>query len=240
MIVIPAVDIRNGNSVRLKQGKVEFETIHSTDPVFTAKLWKAKGAKRLHVVDLDGAISETNQNSKIIKEICESVKIPVEFGGGIRSMERLKEVFKMGVSFAVLGTAAVYNPLIVKNAVSKYGADKIIAAVDVKDGKIAVGGWKEISHIDADEFIDSLKEFGIEEIIYTNIARDGMLNGPDFDGLEKILKKNIKVISSGGIKSVDDLLKLKQYEKDGLTGAIVGSALYTDSFNLEEAVKIVE
>jgi phosphoribosylformimino-5-aminoimidazole carboxamide ribotide isomerase len=240
MIVIPAIDIRNGNSVRLKQGRVEDETVHSTDPLFMAKLWKAKGAKRIHIIDLDGAISESNQNQEIIKTICKNVDIDIEVGGGIRSIEKVDKVFKMGASFAIFGTAAIYQPELVREAVEKYGPEKIIAAVDAKDGKIAVGGWKEISHISVDDFIIELQSLFIKQIIYTDISRDGMLTGPDFDGLTKLCKSGMSIISSGGIKTVDDLIKLKQYEKDGLIGAIVGSALYTDNFKLEEAIKIVE
>ncbi|MDR3048392.1 MAG: 1-(5-phosphoribosyl)-5-[(5-phosphoribosylamino)methylideneamino]imidazole-4-carboxamide isomerase [Elusimicrobiota bacterium] len=240
MIVIPAIDIRNGNSVRLKQGRIEDETIHSTDPVFIAKLWKAKGAKRLHVIDLDGAISESNQNEKIIKEICKTLDIDIEVGGGIRTIEKADKIFKMGASFVIFGTSAIYQPELVREAVEKYGPEKIIAAVDAKDGKIAVGGWKEVSHIGVDDFVAELQSMFIKQIIYTDIKRDGMLTGPDFDGLEKLCKSGMSVIASGGIKTIDDLKNLKSYESKGLIGAIVGSALYTDDFKLEEAVKAAQ
>lgn len=241
MIVIPAIDIRQGNSVRLKQGKVDAETIHSTDPVFIAKLWKAKGAKRIHVVDLDGALNGGNQNEKIIKEICKTVEdVPVEVGGGIRSMEKIDEVFKMGASYVILGTVAVYNPDIVRKAVEKYGPEKIIVAVDARDGYVAIGGWKDITPVKVMDLIDKLKENGIQEILYTDISRDGMLTGPDFQGLKKISKSGLRIIASGGVKTIDDLIKLKEYEKDGVFAAIVGSALYTDDFKLEEAIRVLE
>ncbi len=240
MIVIPAIDIRQGNSVRLKQGKIDAETVHSTDPVFIAKLWKAKGAQRLHVVDLDGAFNGVSQNKEIIKKICASVDIPVEVGGGIRDMESIKAVFDMGASYAILGTVAVYNPEIVRKAVEKYGSDKIIVAVDAKDGKVAIGGWKDVTPVDVMELIAKLKECGIEEILYTDISRDGMLTGPDFAGLKKLSKTGMRIIASGGVKTVDDLIKLKEYEKDGVFAAIVGSALYTEDFKLEEAIKTME
>ncbi|MCL2799046.1 MAG: 1-(5-phosphoribosyl)-5-[(5-phosphoribosylamino)methylideneamino]imidazole-4-carboxamide isomerase [Endomicrobia bacterium] len=240
MIVIPAIDIRQGNSVRLKQGKIDAETIYSTDPVFIAKLWKAKGAQRIHVVDLDGAFSGLNSNKEIIKQICASMDIPVEVGGGIRTMERLKEVFDMGASYAILGTVAVYNPEIVRKAVDKYGPKKIIISIDAKDGKVAIGGWKDITPVDMFELIDKLKEAGIKDILYTDISRDGMLTGPDFSGLKKISKTGMRIIASGGIKTVDDIVKLKGLEKDGVFAAIVGSALYTDDFKLEEAIKKAE
>ncbi|MDR2426248.1 MAG: 1-(5-phosphoribosyl)-5-[(5-phosphoribosylamino)methylideneamino]imidazole-4-carboxamide isomerase [Endomicrobium sp.] len=240
MIIIPAIDIRQGNSVRLKQGKIDEETIHSMDPVFIAKLWKAKGAERIHVVDLDGAFSGTGQNSKIIKEICNCVEIPIEVGGGIRNMERVNEIFKLGASYVILGTVAVYNPEIVRKAIDKYGAEKIIVAVDAKDGKVAIGGWKDITPLGVSELIEKLKEIGVKEILYTDISRDGMLAGPDFEGLKKLFKSGMRIIASGGVKTVDDLIKLKEYEDDGVFAAIVGSALYTDDFKLEDAIKILE
>ncbi|MCL2485471.1 MAG: 1-(5-phosphoribosyl)-5-[(5-phosphoribosylamino)methylideneamino]imidazole-4-carboxamide isomerase [Endomicrobia bacterium] len=240
MIVIPAIDIRQGNSVMLKQGKIDAETVHSTDPVFMAKLWKAKGAKRIHVVDLDGAFNALNSNKEIIKQICDSVDIPVEVGGGIRNMDRLKEVFDLGASYAILGTVAVYNPEIVRKAIDKYGSDKIIVAIDAKDGKVAIGGWKDVTPVDMFELIDKLKDAGVKTILYTDISRDGMLSGPDFDGLKKISKTGMKVIASGGIKTVDDIVKIKELEKDGVFATIVGSALYTDDFKLEEAIRRVE
>ena len=240
MIVIPAIDIRQGNSVMLKQGKLEDETVHSTDPVFMAKLWKAKGAERIHVIDLDGSFNGTTQNKEIIKKICESVDIPAQVGGGIRDMKRVDEIFKMGASYVILGTVAVYNPEIVRQAVEKYGSKKIIVAVDAKDGKVAIGGWKDVTPVTALDLIEKLKTFGVEEIIYTDIARDGMLTGPDFEGLKKISKSGMRIIVSGGVSTVEDIVKLKEYEKDGVFGAIVGSALYTDNFKLEDAIRTLE
>ncbi|MDR1941258.1 MAG: 1-(5-phosphoribosyl)-5-[(5-phosphoribosylamino)methylideneamino]imidazole-4-carboxamide isomerase [Endomicrobium sp.] len=237
MIVIPAIDIRGGNSVRLKQGKIDAETIHSTDPVFMAKLWKAKGARRLHVVDLDGAFNGVGSNREIIKNICASVDAEVEVGGGIRTIEDVNELFEIGASYVILGTVSVYNPEVVRKAVDKYGQDKIIAAVDAKDGKVAISGWKDITHIDVLTLAEKLKENGVRELLYTDISRDGMLTGPDFSGLKELSKTKMRIIASGGIKTIDDLIKLKEYEKDGVFAAIVGSALYTDDFKLEEAIK---
>lgn len=240
MIVIPAIDIRQGNSVRLKQGKIDAETIYSTDPVFIAKLWKAKGAQRIHVVDLDGAFSGININKDIIRNICMEVDISVEVGGGIRDMDKIKEIFDMGASYVVLGTVAVYNPEIVRKSIDKYGPKKIIVAVDAKDGKIAIGGWKDITPVDILELVDRLKEIGVEDILYTDISRDGMFTGPDLSGLEKLCESNLRIIASGGVKSIDDLIELKGYEEEGVFAAIVGSALYTNDFKLEDAIKRVE
>ncbi|MCA6085336.1 1-(5-phosphoribosyl)-5-[(5-phosphoribosylamino)methylideneamino]imidazole-4-carboxamide isomerase [Candidatus Endomicrobiellum agilis] len=240
MIIIPAVDIRQGNSVRLKQGKIDAETIYSKDPVFIAKLWKSKGAKRLHVVDLDGAFSGINTNKEIIKNICAAVDIPVEVGGGIRNMEKIKEVFDLGATYVILGTVAFHDPEIVKKAINKYGPQKIIIAVDAKDGKIAISGWKDITSVEVLELVNGLKEIGVQEILYTDISRDGMFTGPDFIGLKKLFESDMRIIASGGVKTIDDLIRLKKYEKDGVFAAIVGSALYTDDFKLEDAIKKVE
>ncbi|MDR2666449.1 MAG: 1-(5-phosphoribosyl)-5-[(5-phosphoribosylamino)methylideneamino]imidazole-4-carboxamide isomerase [Endomicrobium sp.] len=240
MIVIPAIDIRQGNSVRLKQGKIDAETIYSTDPVFIAKLWKAKGAQRIHVVDLDGAFNGMNINKDIIRNICMEVDIPVEVGGGIRDMDKIKEIFDMGASYVVLGTVAVYNPEIVRKSIDKYGPKKIIVAVDAKNGKIAIGGWKDITPVDILELVDRLKKVGVEDILYTDISRDGMFTGPDLSGLGKLCGSNLRIIASGGVKSIDDLVELKRYEEEGVFAAIVGSALYTNDFKLEDAIKRVE
>jgi phosphoribosylformimino-5-aminoimidazole carboxamide ribotide isomerase len=240
MIIIPAIDIRQGNSVRLKQGKIDAETIYSADPVFIAKLWRAKGARRIHVVDLDGALSGTNINREIIRNICASVDIPVEVGGGIRDMNKIREVFDLGAELVVLGTVAVYNPEIVRKAICKYSAEKIIVAVDAKDGKVAIDGWKDVTPIDVLELVSRLKEMGVQEILYTDILRDGMFTGPDFAGLEKLSESGMKIIASGGVKTIADLVKLKQKEKSGIVATIVGSALYTDEFKLEDAIKTLE
>ncbi|MDR1952120.1 MAG: 1-(5-phosphoribosyl)-5-[(5-phosphoribosylamino)methylideneamino]imidazole-4-carboxamide isomerase [Elusimicrobiota bacterium] len=240
MLIIPAIDIRNGNSVRLKQGKIENETIHSNDPFETAKLWKSKGAKRIHIVDLDAALQNSIDNFSIIKKICGEIDVKIEVGGGIRDMERIKNIFSAGADFAILGTAAVKNPEIVKEAVDKYGQEKIIIALDVKDEKVAVKGWKEISEIYIEDFVLQMIEVGIKEFIYTDVSRDGTLSGPDFKGLEKLIDRNLRIIVSGGIKDMDDIIKLKKYESGGVIGVIVGSAMYTGNFDLQKAIKAGE
>ena len=240
MIVIPAIDIRKGNSVRLKQGLVGNETIHSNDPFETARLWKSKGASRIHIVDLDAAIEGHSQNTPIIKRICSELNIEVEVGGGLRDMEKIGEVFEAGASYAVLGTVILQKLEILKEAVEKYGASKIIAALDVKDDMVAVKGWKEISRISTDEFIASVQKEGIDQIIYTDISKDGMLVGPNFEGLKKLLNRNLRIIVSGGIKTIGDLIKVRENESGGAIGAIVGSAIYTKDFDLQKAIEIFE
>jgi phosphoribosylformimino-5-aminoimidazole carboxamide ribotide isomerase len=240
VIIIPAIDIRQKKSVRLKQGKIDAETVHSVDPVFVAKLWRAKGAQRIHVVDLDDAFSGININKEIIKNICSSVDIPVEVGGGIRDIDKIKEVFDLGAALVVLGTVAVYNPEVVRKAICKYGAEKIIVAVDAKDGKVVINGWKDLTSINVLELVSRLKKMGVQEILYTDVLRDGMFTGPDFAGLKKLSESGLRIIASGGVKTIANLVKLKQYEKYGVIAAIVGSALYTDEFKLEDAIKTLK
>jgi phosphoribosylformimino-5-aminoimidazole carboxamide ribotide isomerase len=240
MIVMPAIDIRLGNAVVLKQGKLESEVIHSTDPVFIAKFLKAKGSQRLHVVDLDGAFGGEMINKEIIKKICSSVNIPIQVGGGIRNLNRIKEAFKYGADSVILGTVAVYDPKIVKKAIKKYGPERIIVAVDSKDGKIAIDGWKEMTHVNVLEHVNNLKEIGVKEIFCTDISRDGMCTGIDCDSIKNFVDMDMRIIVSGGIRTIEDLVKLREYEKYGVYAAVVGSALYTEDFRLEDAVKAIK
>jgi phosphoribosylformimino-5-aminoimidazole carboxamide ribotide isomerase len=238
MIIIPAIYIRHGNSVKLKQCEISAETIYSPDPVFIAKLWRAKGAKRIHVVDLDGVFSGTIINKKIIRDICSSIDIPIEVGGGMRNMAKIKEVFDIGASYVILGTVAIHNPEIVRESIVKYGSKKIIVAVDTKNGRVAVDGWKDVTFIGALELANKLEKMGVQEILHTDISRDGTFAGPDFIELEKLFESGLNIIVSGGIRTIGDLIKLKQ--KRQITGAVVGSALYTDEFKLEEAIKTLD
>ncbi|MDR0915135.1 MAG: 1-(5-phosphoribosyl)-5-[(5-phosphoribosylamino)methylideneamino]imidazole-4-carboxamide isomerase [Endomicrobium sp.] len=238
MIIIPAIDIRQGKSVRLKQGKLDAETIYSNDPLFLAKLWQAKGAERIHIVDLDGAFSCINNNREIIKQICSSINIPIEVGGGIRDLEKINEIFDLGATYVILGTVAIYNPDIIRRAIEKYGSDKILVSIDARCGKIAIDGWKDVTAIDVLELLTELYKIGIHEIIYTDITRDGMFTGPDISGISKLNEfcdNKIRIIASGGIKTVHDIIKLKKYKN--VVATIVGSALYTNDFNLEDSIK---
>jgi phosphoribosylformimino-5-aminoimidazole carboxamide ribotide isomerase len=241
MIIIPAIDIRQGNCVMLQQGKIADETIFSKDPVFMAKLWKAKGAQRLHVVDLDGSFSGKQSNYEIISNICLSVDIPVEIGGGIRSMQKIDDMFTLGASYVILGTVAIYNPDIVRQAIDRYGAEKIIVALDIYEGKVAIGGWKEITPVSTQEMIEKLQQMGVQEIIYTDISKDGMLKGPNIDGLKTVAKASkMNVIASGGVTTIADIEKISKLEKYGVFGAIVGKALYTGDFVLEDAIRAIK
>ncbi len=240
MIIIPAVDIRGGNCVMLTQGKIDAETIYSKDPVFIAKLWQAKGAKRLHVVDLDGAFMGMPKNLEIVRKIRAGVDIPIEFGGGIRNLKTIDTLIEAGIDYVIVGTLAIYNPDVLRQAVDKYGK-KMIGAVDARDDKVAIGGWKDTTSVGTAEVIRKMKDMGIREIIYTDISRDGTLQGPNLDGIAAVARTSkMKVIASGGVSNIEDILNIKALEPDGVAGVVVGKALYTEGLKLEEAIKVAE
>lgn len=242
MIIIPAIDIRHKKCVILEQGKIEKETIYSTDPVFVAKLWQAKGATRIHIVDLDGAFCGIPQNLELLKEIRAGFNGIIQFGGGIRNLETIKKLVDLGIDKIVIATLIVYHPEIVRKATKKYKS-KIVGAIDVVSNdriKVAIGGWKEITEIDAIELIKKLENLELEEIIVTDIKKDGTLKGPNIDEIKTIAKAtSLKLIASGGIGTVEDVIKLKELEKYGLIGVIIGKALYDETIKFEEVKKIV-
>jgi len=236
MNIIPAIDIIEKKVVRLEQGKFNKEKVYSDNPVMVAKEWKNKGAKLLHVVDLEGARLGKPVNLDVIREIVRDVKIDIELGGGLRTEEDIESALKAGVRFVVVGTSAVEGEGFSKRLTEKFG-DKIIFAVDAKDGKVAVKGWKELSEKEIEAYVKELEAIGAKRIIYTDISRDGMMSGPNFEILKSILSQTkLEVTASGGISSIDDIKKLKPLEKDGLTGAIIGKALYEGKIKLEEAL----
>jgi phosphoribosylformimino-5-aminoimidazole carboxamide ribotide isomerase len=238
MVVIPAIDIRDGICVRLTQGKFEEEIIFSREPVAMARLWKRKRARRLHIVDLDGAYVGIPQNLEVVSEIVKKVNIPVQMGGGIRDLETLEEVFNYGVQWAILGTSACASPDFVRVACEKY-PDRILVGIDAKDGMVAVKGWREITSIKATELGSLVKEMGINTVIFTDIYRDGMLSGPNIQSIKEFVQTSkLKVITSGGISSLKDIENLKLLESLGLEGLIIGKALYTGLLDLEEAIKL--
>jgi phosphoribosylformimino-5-aminoimidazole carboxamide ribotide isomerase len=240
MLIIPAVDIRGGRCVRLTQGRFDREQVFSNDPVEMALNWQGKGAKRLHVVDLDGAVQGKPQNLKVIEKIVNTVNIPVQLGGGIRDIDTIDKCISIGIDRVIMGTSAVFSREIVKKAVSLY-PDKVIVGIDAKDGRVAVKGWLEISEQKSVDLIKEIEQFGIKRIIYTDITKDGMMTGPNLAALEEILENTgMKVIASGGISSIGDLIALKKMEAKGLEGAIIGKALYLGKIDLKAALEIME
>jgi len=239
MEIIPAIDIRKKKCVMLTQGKIEEEKIYSNDPVFIAKLWQAKGAKRLHVVDLDGAFCGVPQNFDIVKKIRKIFNGTIQFGGGVRDIKVVKKIIKSGIDKIIIGTLIVYNPETVREIVKSF-PDRVIIAIDVINEKIAIGGWKEITEIKPIDLIKKIEDIGIKEIILTDVTKDGTLEGPNIDDIKKIAEScSVNICVSGGIGTKEDILKLKELENCGVKSVIIGKALYDETINLEEVLKLV-
>ncbi|MFP4016057.1 MAG: 1-(5-phosphoribosyl)-5-[(5-phosphoribosylamino)methylideneamino]imidazole-4-carboxamide isomerase [Halanaerobiales bacterium] len=225
MEIIPAIDLKDGRCVRLVKGDYNRETVYSQEPLQMAKHWQQQGANRLHLVDLDGAKDGRPVNLDTIEEITAALDIPVQLGGGIRSLEIIDNYLKSGVDRVILGTIALQEPEVVKEAVDKYGPEKIVVGVDAKDGKVAVNGWLEDSQKTVEEMIDEMKDLGVRIFIYTDISKDGTLEGPDIAGLEKYNQiEDIELVASGGVSCFEDLEKLVKID---IGSVIVGKALYT-------------
>jgi phosphoribosylformimino-5-aminoimidazole carboxamide ribotide isomerase len=231
MYVIPAIDIRKGRAVRLVQGDLRDETVYSQEPVSVAKLWKLKGAKRLHVIDLDGAFSGKLSNLDYVKEIIKATDFKVQLGGGLRDIKTIDKVFKTGVTSVILGTSAVMNKDFVKEAVKEYG----------KKGMVAIKGWKQVTKVNAIDLAKEMEDLGVGAIIFTDIQRDGMMEGPNFKSTKELAQKvDIPVIISGGISGYKDIEHAKKLEKYGISSVIVGKALYTGKVDLKVAIKIAK
>ena len=236
MEVIPAIDLKDGRCVRLLQGDFDKETVFSTDPTAVARRWQEAGAPRIHVVDLQGAASGRAHNSEAVARILEAVDIPIQLGGGVRNMESLEGWLTRGVQRVVLGTAAVEDPDFLTEACSKFG-DAVIVGIDARDGKVAASGWTRTTEVDAISFIERVGELGARRIIYTDIATDGMLKGPNLASVRQITSRTaLPIIASGGVSTNDHLLSLKTLSVEG---AIIGRALYTGDLDLREAIKSV-
>ena len=234
--IIPAVDIKGGQCVRLYQGDYEQETVFSDDPLEVALKWQAKGAPRLHIVDLDGAAAGEPRNRDIIREISRAILIPVQLGGGIRHLETIEKVLKEGVERVVLGTAAVENAELVAEACRKF-RDSIVVSVDAQEGQVATHGWRKVTELSALAFIKAMIKFGVKRFIYTDISRDGTLTEPNFNAISEVIDATrAPVIAAGGIASLNHLKMLK---KLGAEGAIVGKALYTGDIDLKRAIAAI-
>lgn len=237
MQIYPAIDIKNGQCVRLKQGKFDDVTIYGDDPFEMAKKWVESGATYIHLVDLDGAREGTSYNNEVIQKIAKNLNVPVQTGGGIRSIRNIEEKLNLGVSRVILGTIAVKNPEIVKEAIKIYG-DKIAVGIDAVNGKVAIEGWEKISQISAIDLCNKMRDYGVKTIIYTDISKDGMMIGPNIETTKKIVDETkINIIASGGISSISDLETCKSI---GVHGTIIGKALYQGVLNLDEVIKRFE
>jgi len=237
MIIIPAIDIKDGQCVRLYQGEMDKETVYFPNPVAAAKHWVEQGAERLHVVDLNGAVEGRPVHKLEIAAICKAVAGPVQLGGGLRSLEAVEEALGLGVARVILGTAAYENPNFLREACSKFPG-KIIVGIDARDGRVAVKGWKENTAMDAVDLAVRCEADGASRVIYTDISRDGTRRGVNVEETRRVARAvKIPVIASGGVATLDDIRRLKEIERDGVEGVIVGRALYSRTFTLREAIK---
>ena len=237
MLVIPAIDLKEGSCVRLVQGKREAVTVYSHDPAMTAKRWESCGAKLLHIVDLDGAFSGNQKNMGAILKIRKSVKMALQLGGGIRNIGNLINLFSAGIDRLIVGTAAIEDPEFLVQACKQYPG-RVLAGIDANDGMVAIKGWEEVTSIHAYDLAKRLEMVGIAGIIYTDIKRDGMLSGPNIEAVREMVNHvMIPVIASGGIASMEDVRNMAQIKK--LWGMITGKAIYSGALNLKEAIQFV-
>lgn len=234
MRIYPAIDIKDGKCVRLFKGRFDQVTVYGDDPAEMAKKWESLGGEFIHVVDLDGALKGSGVNAAAIKKICESVSVPVQTGGGIRTMEDIEAKFACGINRVIIGTKAVSNPEFVKAAVEKYG-DRIVIGIDAKDGMVAVEGWEKTSDFAAVEFARMMADLGVRTIVYTDIATDGTLAGPNVEAMQEMAQRTgLDVIASGGVGNIDHV---KSLIPTGVEGVITGRALYTGDLDLPEAIR---
>ena len=238
MQLYPAIDLKDGNCVRLTQGLFEQAKIYSHTPADMAKEWENQGATFLHLVDLDGALAGRSVNEPAIRSILKAVSIPVQIGGGIRSRDGVASMLDLGVKRVIIGTKAAKNPEFIGEVVEEFGTDCIVAGIDAKDGKVAIEGWEKLSCLSALDLCKKMKDFGVQHIVYTDISRDGMLTGPNVPATKELTRETgLDIIASGGVSSMEDLRRL--YE-EGIKGAIIGEALYEKRIDLLEAIRCFE
>lgn len=238
MIIIPAIDLKDGNVVRLFQGKGK-EKIYSPNPVVVARQWQKQGAKLIHVVDLDGAFTGEPKNLSAVKKIVQAIDTPIEFGGGVRDKETIDKLLEIGVQRIILGTKAVEDENFLKAVFAEF-QEKIIVSIDARNDRVLTEGWqfseRSLKTID---FASQLKKIGFRKVIYTDTSKDGTLRGPNLEIIRSILKNTgLQVIASGGVSCLDDLVELRKLQRQGVIGVIVGKALYEGRFTLKEALKI--
>jgi phosphoribosylformimino-5-aminoimidazole carboxamide ribotide isomerase len=240
MLVIPAIDLKAGRCVRLYQGDLNQATIYSDDPVATALRWQSEGAERLHVVDLDGAVSGVGVNTTVIEQVCQALAIPVQLGGGIRDLNTVEKFLSRGVARVILGTVAYRQPEIVATACQRFPGH-ITVGIDARAGKVAVQGWTEATELDALELAKHCAGLGVSEIVYTDISRDGTEQGVNLDATLALARAvPLPIIASGGVATVRDIERLTSLASEGIVGVIVGRALYTGAVKLAEAIAIAK
>jgi len=241
MLLIPAIDLKDGKCVRLRQGRMDDSTIFSDDPVAMAGRWVEAGARRLHLVDLNGAFAGQPVNAQVIRRIAQTFpELPIQVGGGIRDEQAVDAYLDAGVQFVIIGTKAVQEPHFINNLCLEYPGH-IIVGLDAKDGRVAVNGWSKLSKHNVIDLAQVFERYGVEAIVYTDISRDGMMQGVNVEATLRLAQAiSIPVIASGGVSTLDDLRALCVVEKEGIMGAIIGRALYDGAIDLAEAQRLLE
>ncbi len=240
MLIIPAVDIKQGRCVRLLQGRMDAETCFSSEPWRMALQWEIQGAELIHLVDLDGAVEKKVKNFESIKKIVKEVNVPVQVGGGIRSVKTAEMYIELGVSRIIIGSEAVYHPDFVKDVCKEFPG-RVVVAIDARDGFVAVEGWTEVSDIKAVDLAKKFEQTGVAAINFTDIHRDGMQTGPNIEETKRLAEAvDIPVVASGGVSSVKDIINLLPLEEKGVAGVITGRALYEKTLDLKEAIRIAK
>jgi len=240
MIVIPAIDIKQGRCVRLLQGRMDAETVFSDNPAAMAVKWAQLGAERIHVVDLDGAVSKEPVHFETVQAIRQSVSVPIQIGGGIRDMKTISRYFDAGIDRVIIGTEAIRNPALVREASRRYPG-RIVVGIDARNGKVAIEGWTQTTETAAVDLARSLEDCGVAAIHFTDIHRDGMQTGPNIEETRKLAEAiSIPVIASGGVSTIEDIRRLLQLEAVGVVGVITGRALYAGTLDLQEAIRVAK
>ncbi len=240
MLLIPAIDLKNGQCVRLRQGRMDDVTVFSNDPVSVAQRWADEGAQRIHIVDLDGALKGEPINLKIVEQMVAATKVPIQVGGGVRDEETVQRYLNAGVSYIIIGTKAVNTPHFLRDLCIEFPRH-IIVGLDAKDGRVALDGWSKLTHHNVMDMAQHCERDGVEAIIYTDISRDGMMKGVNVESTRDLAQSvNTPVIASGGVSSLDDIRKLLEVESDGVAGAIIGRALYEGDLSLKECLRVAE
>lgn len=237
MMIYPAIDLKDGCCVRLIEGRADQETVYSSDPRQVALDFRAAGARYLHIVDLDGAFGGRPVNRDAIRAIAAAVDIPIQVGGGLRTEEDVEYILNLGAARVIIGTKAVSSPEFVQRLLERFGVERIVLGVDARDGKVAVQGWVEVSDLDAVRFGREMYDLGIRTAVYTDISRDGRLQGPNLEAINTMLQQTgLNIIASGGVSSPENIKALKALKLPGMDGAIVGKALYDGKMNLGQAL----
>ena len=240
MLIIPAIDLKEGKCVRLEQGLMDKATVYSEDPATTARHWESLGAELLHVVDLNGAFAGAPRNLDAIKAVRQAVRMSIEVGGGIRDLATIESLVSIGIERIILGTAAIENPAFVKEACVRFPG-RIIVGIDAKDGLVAIKGWAEVTKVQAVDLAQQMQDHGVIAVIYTDIKRDGMLSGPNIEATRALAKAlHIPVIASGGVHTMKDIENLMEIRHSGVSGVITGKAIYSGSLDLKEAITYVK